>query len=73
MSGAQAGAVKAAPTGIHWHGPGWYSVREVQGVMMHYYICPKRVPLDEARAKATARGMGEPIQIVSKDGFDYAY
>lgn len=61
------------PTGIHWHGNGWYAPRMVRGIQVYYYLGPQRMGIEAARAKAAGSSMGEPLHVVSKEGFTYVY
>ena len=63
-------------TGIHWRGQGWYAPKIVRGIEVYYYLGPVNgLSLEQAKTKAAASplGLGEPIQVKSKNGFTHVY
>jgi hypothetical protein len=46
---------------------------ELNRMEVYYYLGPKRMNIEEAQAKAAGSQMGEPLHVVSKEGFTYVY
>ena len=67
--------VRAQTTGVHWKGRGWYAPKQTgPDRLLYFYVGPQSTnTLERARAKAAERGLGEPILVISREGFTHVY